>query len=249
MADRFGKEAAMAQRITLVSRVAGGLRAELSAGAHPAGSRLPAETQLAEQFSVSRPTIRAALRELEAMGLVRTQHGVGTFVMEQPAVRAGLERMDSITDSIRAMGREPGMIYASRLVRHVLPEEASAMAMPGQTKVLELRRTILADGEVVAYSYDLLPIAVLPDDFDHSSLSGSLFAFFRKDLGIEPHHGWAEVHAVSSEHVGWGQEAQAHNLFVLLNQMHYDAGGRLLLYSRTYFIEGRYNFTIYRNGN
>ncbi|HQZ84351.1 MAG TPA: GntR family transcriptional regulator [Actinomycetota bacterium] len=236
-------------RTTLVSRVSNDLRTELAAGTHLPGSRLPAEAQLAEHFGVSRPTIRAALRELEAMGLVRTQHGVGTFVIEQPAVRAGLERMDSITDSIRAMGREPGMVYASRVVRHVLPEEAGIMGMPGQTEVLELRRTILADGEVVAYSYDLLPMGILPREFDHSTLSGSLFAFFRSVLGIEPHHGWAEVHAVNSEHVGWGTEAQAHNLFVMLNQLHYDADDRLLLYSRTYFIEGRYNFTIYRNGN
>ncbi len=238
----------MAQRTTLVDRVSSDLRAELSAGTHQPGTRLPAESQLAEQFGVSRPTVRAALRELEAMGLVRTQHGVGTFVIERPSVKAGLERMDSITDSIRATGRDPGMIYASRLVRHVLPDEAGIMGLPGQASVLELRRTILADGEVVAYSYDLLPVEILPEGFDHSTLSGSLFAFFRQDLGIEPHHGWAEVHAVSSEHVGWGPEASAHTLFVLLNQLHYDAWDRLLLYSRTYFIEGRYNFTIFRNG-
>ncbi|MDR0285121.1 MAG: GntR family transcriptional regulator [Propionibacteriaceae bacterium] len=147
------------------------------------------------------------------------------------------------------MGREPAMVYASRLVRHVLPDEAAVMGMPGSTEVLELRRTILADGEVVAYSYDLIPTGVLPAGFDASHLEGSLFAFFRSTLGIEPHHGLAEVHAVHSEHVGWGTAAPAHDLFVLLNQLHYDARSRLLMYSRTYFIEGRYNFTIYRAGN
>lgn len=242
------KKIAMA-RTTLVSRISAELRRELSAGDYPPGSRLPPEAQLAEHFCASRPTVRAALRELEAIGLVHTQHGVGTFVTAQPAVRAGLERMDSITESIRSMGREPGMIYASRLVRHVLPEEAATMSLPGQAEVLELRRTILADGEVVAYSYDLLPVDILPPDFDSSTLNGSIFAFFRGQLGIEPDHGYAEVHAVYSEHIGWGPESVAHNLFVLLNQLHFDASGRLLLYSRTYFIEGRYNFTIYRDGH
>src|SRR3954463_9031870 len=107
----------MGNRTTLVSRVGGELRSELAAGGSPPGSRLPTETKLAEHFGVSRPTVRAALRELEALGLVRTQHGVGTFVAEQPAVRAGLEKMDSITDSIRATGKVPGMIYASRVIR------------------------------------------------------------------------------------------------------------------------------------
>lgn len=236
----------MARKGTLVSRVSEDLRSEVAAGKYPPGSRLPTESELSSEFAVSRPTVRAALRELETLGLVRTQHGVGTFVTEKPAIRAGLERMDSITDSIRATGREPGMAYASRLVRPVLPEEAAQMGVPGNTQALEIRRTVLADGEVVAYSYDLMPTDILPADFDPEELQGSIFAFLRTRLGAYPDHGIAEVHAVTSNHVGWGQEAATHNLFVLLNQRHYDRTGRLLLYSRTYFIEGRYAFTIMR---
>ena len=236
----------MARKGTLVSRVAEDLRSELAAGHYPPGSRLPTEAALSAEFSVSRPTVRAALRELETLGLVRTQHGVGTFVLDKPAIRAGLERMDSITDSIRATGREPGMVYASRLVRPVLPEEAAQMGVPANSLALELRRTILADGEVVAYSYDLMPMEIFPADFDPNELDGSIFAFLRGHLGIYPNQGVAEVHAVTSNHVGWGAEAATHNLFVLLNQLHYAAGDRPVLYSRTYFIEGRYAFTIQR---
>ncbi len=236
----------MARTGTLVAQVAEDLRSRLAAGDLPSGSRLPTETELSAEFRVSRPTVRAALRELETLGLVRTQHGVGTFVTEPPAIRAGLERMDSITESIRATGREPGMDYASRVIRPVLPEEAAQMGVPGSTEALEIRRTILADGEVVAYSYDLMPMSILPPDFDPMSLDGSIFAFLRGTLGLSPDHGLAEIHAVTSNHVGWGAEAATHNLFVLLVQRHYDTDGDLLLYSRTYFIEGRYSFTIVR---
>jgi GntR family transcriptional regulator len=236
-------------KTSLSARVAVDLRSELSAGGFTTGSRLPTELDLSKRFGVSRSTVRAALKELDVLGLVRTQHGVGTFVVEQPAVRAGLERMDSITDSIRASGKEPGMIYASRTIRPVLPEEAAHMSMPVDTEVLELRRTILADGEVIAFSYDLIPLSVLPEGFDISTLSGSLFEFMRTRLGVFPARGQGEVHAVHSDHVGWGTEAAAHDLFVLLNQLHYDADDRLVLYSRTYFIEGRYSFTIIRSSN
>ncbi len=236
----------MTRRTTLARRLAWDLRAQIAAGDPPAGSRLATETALAERFGVSRPTVRAALRELETLGLVRTHHGVGTFVVEQPAVRAGLERLESITESIRATGKEPGMTYASRMRRGVLPEEAASMRVPGDTEVLELRRTILADGEVVAYSYDLMPTAILPDEVSDDDLTGSILAFLRDSLGIAAVHAEAEVHAVHSSHVGWGPEAAAHDLFVLLNQLHYDSRDRLVLYSRTYFIEGRYAFTLYR---
>lgn len=235
----------MVRNGTLSARVAEDLRSELAAGNYAPGVRLPTETELSGRFGVSRPTVRAALKELETLGLVHTQHGVGTFVAEQPAIRAGLERMDSITDSIRATGREPGMVYVSRIVRAVLPEEAAQMDVPGDTEVLEVRRTILADGEVVAYSYDLMPLEIFPAGFDPGELTGSIFSFLRSH-GIHPNYGIAEVHAVHSTHVGWGNPVGANQLYVLLNQRHFDATDRLLQYSRTYFIEGRYSFTIIR---
>ena len=45
----------------LYKRVADELRAAILAGRYPAGRRLPAERELAEQFNVSRPTIREAV--------------------------------------------------------------------------------------------------------------------------------------------------------------------------------------------
>lgn len=236
----------MARTGTLVSRVAEDLRSAIAAGQYPAGSKLPPEAELGSHFGVSRPTVRAALRELEAHGLVKTSHGVGTFVVEQPAVRTGLERLDSITESIRADGHEPGMVYASRILRAVLPEEAARMEVPVDTHVLEIRRTILADGEVMAYSYDLMPASLLPAGFDPKELNGSLFEFLGTVLGRAPATAHAEVHAVESNHVGWGSEAATHTLFLLLNQLHYDKSRELLLYSRTYFIQGRYSFSLVR---
>lgn len=48
------------------------------------GSRLPSERALAEQFGVSRNTLREALRSLEHAGLVRLQKGAtgGAFITE-----------------------------------------------------------------------------------------------------------------------------------------------------------------------
>jgi GntR family transcriptional regulator, transcriptional repressor for pyruvate dehydrogenase complex len=53
-------------------------------GALKPGDRLPAERDLATQIGVSRPTIRAGLRTLAAMGVVRSRHGSGTYIPEGP---------------------------------------------------------------------------------------------------------------------------------------------------------------------
>src|SRR3954468_19152432 len=48
------------------------------------GARLPAERQLAQQVGVSRPTVRAGLRTLAALGVVRSRRGSGTYIPDGP---------------------------------------------------------------------------------------------------------------------------------------------------------------------
>ena len=48
------------------------------------GDRLPAERDLATQIGVSRPTVRAGLRALAAMGVVQSRHGSGTYIPDGP---------------------------------------------------------------------------------------------------------------------------------------------------------------------
>lgn len=56
------------------------LEGEILRGTMPHGRRLPGETALAERFSVSRNTVRAALSELGEAGLISTRSGKGSFV-------------------------------------------------------------------------------------------------------------------------------------------------------------------------
>jgi len=48
------------------------------------GDRLPGERDLARQIGVSRPSVRAGLRALAAMGVVRSRHGSGTYIPAGP---------------------------------------------------------------------------------------------------------------------------------------------------------------------
>jgi GntR family transcriptional regulator, transcriptional repressor for pyruvate dehydrogenase complex len=48
------------------------------------GDQLPAERELARRIGVSRPTVRAGLRALGAMGVVQSRHGSGTYIPSGP---------------------------------------------------------------------------------------------------------------------------------------------------------------------
>lgn len=63
------------------------LTKELAAGKFPIGSRLPAERELAQQYNVSRPTVREAVIALEVQGLVEVRIGSGAYVIALPGAK------------------------------------------------------------------------------------------------------------------------------------------------------------------
>ena len=66
----------------MAEEIADRLRVMILDGTFPAGRPLPAERSLAEQFAVSRGSIRDAFRTLETVGLLVARHGQGTFPQE-----------------------------------------------------------------------------------------------------------------------------------------------------------------------
>ena len=66
----------------LSAQIAQAIRDAIVSGALIVDQRLPSEAELADQFEVSRPTVREALKRLAAQSLIRTQRGAtgGAFV-------------------------------------------------------------------------------------------------------------------------------------------------------------------------
>jgi GntR family transcriptional repressor for pyruvate dehydrogenase complex len=60
------------------------IRQLIDRGALGPGARLPAERDLARLVGVSRPTVRAGLRTLSALGVVRSRRGSGTYIPDGP---------------------------------------------------------------------------------------------------------------------------------------------------------------------
>lgn len=70
------------QEADLPAQIAKALRDAILSGELTADDRLPSESDLAERFEVSRPTVREALKRLAAQSLIRTERGAfgGAFV-------------------------------------------------------------------------------------------------------------------------------------------------------------------------
>src|SRR3712207_5051991 len=67
------------------TRVYESLRQSIAGGELPPGTKLPAHTELAQQYGVAPLTIRTVLGRLEERGLVSREQGRGTFVRARTA--------------------------------------------------------------------------------------------------------------------------------------------------------------------
>lgn len=221
------------------------LRRRLQEGEWPSGGRLPGEHQLAEYYQVSRATIRTALRTLESQGLTATRHGAGTFATGSTSgIHADLRHLDSMTATIRRVGAEPGMTYRLREVRPATERQAERLELDAGDHVLVTERKLTADGRAVAFSYDAIPRAVLPEDLDPGAIEGSLYRLLH-DSGADVAWAVTEVHAAAGPDIGWGRRP-SDALYVALDQVHCTIEDRPVAWSRSYFLEGRFQFSLVR---
>jgi GntR family transcriptional regulator, transcriptional repressor for pyruvate dehydrogenase complex len=82
------------QKASATAKVFKALYEMITAGRYQRGQKLPPQGELAKQFGVSRNTLREAINQLSAMGLLCSRQGVGT-VVEPPSPDGYLSRLSS----------------------------------------------------------------------------------------------------------------------------------------------------------
>jgi DNA-binding GntR family transcriptional regulator len=100
--------------------IADDLRAKIESGEYPVGGRLPTHDALIETYGVALNTVREALGELRDSGLVITQQGVGTVVIEPPVQEptpqftAIMEQIAALAERVAALERASAQDGAGR---------------------------------------------------------------------------------------------------------------------------------------
>jgi len=95
---------------------------EISALYKP-GDILPSENELAERFGVNRHTLRHAVDELVADGLVERHHGKGVYILE-PAINYTIGSKTRFTETLESLGHST----SSRVLRKQLIPARSSIA-------------------------------------------------------------------------------------------------------------------------
>ncbi len=125
------------------------------------GERLPSESDLADEFGVSRATVRSALEKLAAEGLVLRKQGDGTYInkyiIDVPT------RMGAMWDFIRLI-ENTGYAAATQMlgsdIRLATEQEAASLRIAAGNNVITLKRCFSADGKSVILASDSIPASL-----------------------------------------------------------------------------------------
>lgn len=132
------------------------LKTQIKNGELKADAALPSEREYAEQFGISRMTVRQALSNLVNEGFLYRQKGRGTFVsklkMEQP-----LQGLTSFTEDMRSRGMKPGSRLAEYQLIQATEELSSILGCGCPATLHKIIRVRLANDIPMAIEASYIP--------------------------------------------------------------------------------------------
>ncbi|MBO0368729.1 UTRA domain-containing protein [Pseudomonas putida] len=173
-------QATPARAVTIICHA---LQEQIEHGLLAPGGKLPAERKLSEVFATTRITLREALLQLEAQGLIYREERRGWFVAPQRL------SYDLIARShFHAMVREQGRVPATELLSARLQPASAAICarlrLPGLSSVVQICRVRRIDGRAVLYTEHYLAPAYFPQILEQD-LSQSLTEIYAREYQIE----------------------------------------------------------------
>ena len=159
--------------VAIWRQIAGALEEDISTGGFKPGEKMPTEAVLSQRFQVNRHTVRRAIGDLTARGLVRVEQGRGTFVSED-VVEFVVGERTRFTELLVSQRRTP----AGHLLRSLeLPADetvAGNLKIRRGTRVIMIERLGEADGRSISVGCHYFPAKRFPN----------LIEYFREENSI-----------------------------------------------------------------
>ncbi len=230
-------------------RVQDALAEEIASRHRSPGSRLPPERALAEHFGVSRVTLRRALDELEAMGIV-VRHPGGWTVAEPPVGEPPNVLM-SFSEMAALRGLAPGGRVLDRHVRPATIDEAETLSLAPGAPLFELERLRSMDDVPILIDRTRIPLSLAPglDEADLEEVS--LYEVLEGRFGMRAARARFTVEAIAADERRAGLLGlEPGQPLLRCNQQTEDESGRQIELCEMVYRGDRYRFraTLVRGG-
>jgi len=219
----------------LYGRVEAELAAEIAAGVVAPGEQMPTEDGLIARFGVSRITVRRAVANLTARGLVEVRRGKGTFVAHRKITQE-LTELSGFVEDMQALGRHP----TARLVdKRVVPATDAAARQLGVmvgASVMRIQRVRLADGVGMSFDESYLPLEIGRKIVTNDLEVEPIFALLEEKYEIPLVEAEYRLEAVAAEaEVAAALQIEKGSPIFMIERTSYSTGGRPVDYERLHY--------------
>jgi GntR family transcriptional regulator len=212
------------------------------------GQKLPSEPRLAEMLGVSRTIIREVLPIFENQGILRREHGKGTFVTHlPPTIDSGLEVLHPIETLAQNFGLEVRCAKLKILPRPARKNEISLLGLDDDATIIQISRLMEVETRPVAYMMDFLPKGLIPLEELSEDFDGSVLRYFlsqkNKQLStvfseINPHKATNELSATLDVPIG--------EVILTFSSTSFNKSGEKIYHSVDHFVSKYFSFHILR---
>lgn len=225
-------------------QLAGELRQAIQK-AHEGGETfdLPSENELSENHHISRATVRQALALLEQEGLIYREKGRGTFVAKKRA-RHELTSLIPFTDDMKRRGLRPETRFLQSNEIEGPAEMTEALDLPPGSRLFEISRTRLGNGEPLSLQWSYLPEKLFRGLLTHD-LRGSLSAILETQYGMRYHTAQETIRA----RLATSEECAHLNLRIgdpvlYMERVSYSPNGTPMEFLKSVWRADRYDFVV-----
>ncbi len=151
--------------IPLYSQLKDLILERINQNSYPSGSQIPSELTLCDELNLSRPTVRQAIAELVAEGVLIIQKGKGTFVADDPE-RLEIKNFTPFSYSLLASKSLLDIEFASieKAANSELLAQSFGLAyVASQTGFWVLTWMLKNRGQEVGHCQSYIPISLFPD--------------------------------------------------------------------------------------
>jgi DNA-binding GntR family transcriptional regulator len=143
------------------------LRGRIRDGTYAPGSRIPSESELSDEFGVSRATLRTVLAKLAVNGLILRKQGDGTYVnIKVREINAHQGYLWEFVHIIETNGYKPTIKSLATEKKAASEDEALALAIEPGDELLSLTRLFYADDKPVILARNVIPATFLREPVD-----------------------------------------------------------------------------------
>lgn len=226
-------------------RIHDAIKEQIENGDWKIGDRLPSERDLADEFSVSRMTLRQAITLLVDEGTLERRVGSGTYVASH-RVQEKMRGTTSFTEIIQLQGKTPSTKLLSYTKGRPTEKEIQLLSLQPDEAIIRMERVRYADEMPVVYEVATIPERLIKG-FDRKDITSHFFQTLT-DHGYRIGRSHQTIYArLASEQVARHLKIHKNEAILALRQVSYLEDGQAFEYVKSQYVADRFEFYLENN--